>query len=76
MDTYVGVALTFLAIALALWFRPTRRLTGFALIILGFFVMLTAIGFPVGIPMMILGGAIIYIEYVLRRRIHHHAHKA
>jgi hypothetical protein len=53
------VALAF--IFAALYFRPIRKTIGLLFIILGAIISLTFIGMIVGIPMIVVGGLLLFI---------------
>jgi len=45
----------------AIYFKPLRKTTGLLLVILGAIVSFTFIGMVIGIPMIIIGGILLFV---------------
>jgi hypothetical protein len=57
---FASFVLIFLVV-LALSFKPLRKAIGLLLVILGVLVSLTVVGLVVGIPMILIGGVLLFI---------------
>lgn len=57
----VIVAIIIIAIVIALSFKPLRKTIGLLLVILGFLACLSFIGIIFGIPLIIIGGLLLFI---------------
>lgn len=72
MDIFTVVAMGVVLAAIAFVFQPTRKLVGYVLAVGGVALCLTGVGFPVGVPMALVGAVVLYFDYSFKR--HHMRH--
>lgn len=60
METLEAIGTLILVLAIFIW-GPTRKAIGLLAVILGFFACTTLIGAIVGIPMILLGGFLLFV---------------
>jgi len=58
----LSLVIVILLVILALYFKPLRKAIGLLLVILGGLVSMTVIGLIVGVPMIIVGGLLLFIK--------------
>lgn len=61
MTTASTIALSIFLLALALYLKPVRKTIGLLFVILGTLACLTYIGTIIGIPLIIIGGLLLFV---------------
>lgn len=61
MTSFTSIAVTIFLVALALYIKPLRKTIGLIFVILGAVICLTYIGMIIGIPLIFIGGLMLFI---------------
>ena len=61
LEQIISVIIFIAMITLALFFKPLRKTIGLLLVILGALICMTFIGVVIGIPMIIVGGLMLFV---------------
>ncbi|MCX6944992.1 MAG: hypothetical protein WCL24_11930 [Verrucomicrobiota bacterium] len=60
-NAFLGLFVLAAMVALALLIKPLRKTMGLLLVILGGIFCLTAIGLVIGVPMILVGGILLFV---------------
>ncbi len=61
-STIFGIIIIFLALYIAFAVKPIRKAIGLVLVIVGTIFSLTGIGLIIGVPMIFIGGLMLFIK--------------
>jgi hypothetical protein len=60
-NTYIGIGIAVVLILLAILVKPLRKAIGLLMVILGVLACLSVVGIIVGIPMILVGGIMLFV---------------
>jgi uncharacterized membrane protein YkgB len=60
-NMYIGIGVVVVLVLLAIFVKPLRKATGLLMVILGVLACLTGFGILVGIPMIFIGGVMLFV---------------